>query len=225
MSVNPYQPPHEFDDVEDSVERDGESLINPKAAYTAASNLDAYAAAEYLRSKEIDAHVVEDQSGIGAFNFGLATQFHRPQVFVEESDLDTATVLMAEFDRRRHERYQQQKNAPPIEAVCEECERTSMFPATQDGTTQTCPHCHAHMDVGDLGWPEDFDFGEPETPELVHEDLNSAMDAATELNLAGHWQSAIDTYRDIAARWPEQTEYVNACILELQQKIYDAGPQ
>jgi hypothetical protein len=34
-------------------------------------------------------------------------------------------------------------------AACEECGESSEWPANSMGTTQTCPHCHAYMDVPD----------------------------------------------------------------------------
>jgi hypothetical protein len=50
-----------------------------------------------------------------------------------------------------------------VTATCEECGKTSEWPATAMGTTETCPHCHAYLDVLD---PEDdwsgVDFGSEE---------------------------------------------------------------
>ncbi len=48
-------------------------------------------------------------------------------------------------------------------AVCEECGKSSEWPAEVMGTTETCPHCQAYMDIPD---PDDdwsgVDFGESE---------------------------------------------------------------
>lgn len=50
-----------------------------------------------------------------------------------------------------------------VSVVCEECGKTSEWPASAMGTTETCPHCMAYMDVPD---PDDdwsgVDFGQPE---------------------------------------------------------------
>ena len=55
-----------------------------------------------------------------------------------------------------------------VEAVCEECGKSSQWPASQMGTTQDCPHCHNYMDVPDPeeNWDEvDFEEGEGEEGE------------------------------------------------------------
>jgi hypothetical protein len=57
-----------------------------------------------------------------------------------------------------------------VTAVCEECGKSSEWPADTMGTTDTCPNCGAYMDIPD---PDDdwsgVDFGqdeeESETPE------------------------------------------------------------
>jgi hypothetical protein len=54
-------------------------------------------------------------------------------------------------------------------AVCEDCGKSSEWPAAEMGTTQVCPHCHNYMDVPDPDeqW-DDMDFeaaGEEETEE------------------------------------------------------------
>ena len=36
-----------------------------------------------------------------------------------------------------------------VTAACEECGKTSEWPASAMGTTETCPHCTAYMDVPD----------------------------------------------------------------------------
>ncbi|VTT96381.1 Uncharacterized protein OS=Planctomyces brasiliensis (strain ATCC 49424 / DSM 5305 / JCM 21570 / NBRC 103401 / IFAM 1448) GN=Plabr_2832 PE=4 SV=1 [Gemmataceae bacterium] len=36
-----------------------------------------------------------------------------------------------------------------VTAACEECGKTSEWPASAMGTTETCPHCTAYMDIPD----------------------------------------------------------------------------
>jgi len=50
-----------------------------------------------------------------------------------------------------------------ISAECEECGRASDWPAPSMGTTETCPHCGAYMDIPDPDdeW-SDVDFGASE---------------------------------------------------------------
>jgi hypothetical protein len=50
-----------------------------------------------------------------------------------------------------------------VSAVCEDCGKSSEWPATAMGTTETCPHCTGYMDIPDPDedW-SDVDFGETE---------------------------------------------------------------
>ena len=50
-----------------------------------------------------------------------------------------------------------------VTAVCEECGKPSVWPASSMGTTETCPHCSSFMDVPDPdeNW-DDVDFGKEE---------------------------------------------------------------
>jgi hypothetical protein len=66
----------------------------------------------------------------------------------------------------------QQKRAErtgTVTAVCEDCGKSSDWPASAMGTTETCPHCGNYMDVPDPdeNWDDvDFEEGEEdnETP-------------------------------------------------------------
>ena len=53
-----------------------------------------------------------------------------------------------------------------VTATCEDCGKSSEWPATAMGTTDVCPHCGHYMDVPDPDedW-SDVDFGEPEGDE------------------------------------------------------------
>jgi hypothetical protein len=50
-----------------------------------------------------------------------------------------------------------------VTATCEDCGKSSEWPATAMGTTETCPHCSGYMDIPD---PDDdwagVDFGKEE---------------------------------------------------------------
>jgi hypothetical protein len=52
----------------------------------------------------------------------------------------------------------QKPDGPPVEVVCEECDKTSTFPAEERGSVQNCPHCGAYLDV------EPADEAEPTGP-------------------------------------------------------------
>jgi hypothetical protein len=57
-----------------------------------------------------------------------------------------------------------------VTVVCEECGKSSDWPATAMGTTEYCPHCQAYMDIPD---PEDdwsdVDFGKPDDADAEEE--------------------------------------------------------
>ncbi|MBN9118673.1 MAG: hypothetical protein J0I06_05875 [Planctomycetes bacterium] len=50
-----------------------------------------------------------------------------------------------------------------VTATCEDCGKSSEWPAASMGTTEVCPHCGRYMDVPDPDedW-SDVDFGAPE---------------------------------------------------------------
>ena len=226
MSQNPYEPPKAGPG--DSTNRppgndDLDSLESPTLAYTANGNLEAHSVVTWLRSHGLPAFAVEDHSGVGYHAFGTISQFHKAQVFVDEPDVESASELLRQFEIQRDERRRELDNQPPIESECEECGIASEFPATQNGTTQNCPHCNAFMDVGDDGWPEGFDFGKADAAETQLANADDAIDAASRMEKRGDWGDAIQAYKDIANRWSEHATYAANCIAAIQRKIDDAN--
>ena len=200
-----------------------DSLANPKLVYTANGNLEAHSLAIWLRSNGVRAYAVEDHSGVSLFAFGTLSQFHKPQVFVDEVDLPVAAGLLREFESQEDRKAKKKGDRPPIQSECEECGSTSEFPASQDGTTQNCPKCNAYMDVGNMDWPEDFDVGSEDDIESPLETDFEALDSASQLDKCGDWQEAIAAYQVIAIRWPEHVDYVANCIETIQRKIEAAS--
>ncbi len=222
MDQQPNRPSNHDDDVQSdttsSHQRDV-ALANPVHLYTAAGNLAAHSAVIWLASNGVQAHVIEDNSGVSLFAFGTISQFHQPQVFVDKSDLQRATELMREFENQQSQRLEELSDAPMITSECEECGTASQFPATQDGSTQNCPKCGVYMDVGVLDWPDDVDFDsvEPEPePEFNADDL---IHQAFHLEQDGDWAAAIELFQSIAHRWPEHATYANNSIANIQSKI------
>lgn len=68
--------------------------------------------------------------------------------------LEEETKTAEEQKRKREQR------TGTVTAVCEECGKSSEWPASEMGTTQDCPHCGEYMDVPDPdeNW-DDVDFG------------------------------------------------------------------
>jgi hypothetical protein len=54
-------------------------------------------------------------------------------------------------------------------------------------------------------------------------DAEDQMSAAAKLEASGDWDEAIAKYRDVAACWPEQTEYVENCIKNIAEKQRSAN--
>ncbi|GEM_PF-510493 len=222
MQPNPYDPP--ATQLGDSPGRtadgdDGDALETPTLAYTASGNLEAHSVVNWLRSNGMRAYAVEDNSGVSLFAFGTISQFHKPQVFVDKSDLDPAGVLLQQFEAQRDKRQAELIGSPPIDSVCEECGTASEFPASQNGTTQNCPNCNGFMDVGEIDWPDDFDFGDADEAQAPDISFDVVLDAAARLDKLGDWLASISSYRSIADRWPEHANYAANCISAIQRKI------
>lgn len=138
------------------------ALRDPFAAYDAGSNVEAHLVCGLLQDAGIPAVVVEDVSQVGVWLGGTIAEIHKPQVWIERADVERARPVLADYERRNAERRGagrgERAAGPPVEVVCEECGRRSEFPAAQEGTTQSCPHCRAYVDVGDdvgvEGWDE-----------------------------------------------------------------------
>lgn len=136
------------------------SFKEPVIVYTAQGNLEAHSIVNWLTSQGIPCYAVEDVSGASVFSIG-PSQFHKPQVYVDKVNKERAVDLLSKFENREKEAVSESDNSPPIDAECEDCGTVSTFPGSQNGTVQSCPECHAYIDVGELDWG-DVDFGEPE---------------------------------------------------------------
>jgi hypothetical protein len=115
----------------------------------------------FLEQNGIESHVTTDESPYGLWMFGLLPEIHKPQVWVDRSNLEAAKPLLMQHEERQRlhatpAKGSAERERDVIEAVCEECGKTSYFGATKNGTVQDCPHCGAYMDVGDDGCG-DFD--------------------------------------------------------------------
>lgn len=73
-----------------------------------------------------------------------------------EDSKDEVAARMAKLKQRA-------ERTGTVSAICEDCGKSSDWPASAMGTTETCPHCDAYMDIPDPDddW-DDVDFGEEE---------------------------------------------------------------
>ena len=127
----------------------------PVIVYTAATNVEAHLIVDLLHANGVPAHAVEDQSGVSLWMFGTISQFHKPNIWVDESTVQQAADLIQDFEEKRRARNHPGQGSGQIQVVCEDCGRTTTFPNSLDGTTQECANCHAYVDVGDLPWDDD----------------------------------------------------------------------
>jgi hypothetical protein len=129
-------------------------LQEPVAVYNASNNIEAQVICNILNDAGVEAYVTQDVSQVGTWLFGLLPEIHKPQVWIDRSEVDRAKPILEEYERQLIERRkadQQEiadKNAS-VQADCEECGRSSAFPSSQRGTVQDCPYCGAYVDVGD----------------------------------------------------------------------------
>ncbi len=88
---------------------------------------------------------------------GTITQFHKPQICVEQAQAERAAELIREYEnvKRLRGTADDDEEHAQVEAVCEDCGRTASFPASFNGTTQDCPICQAFVDVRELPWDDD----------------------------------------------------------------------
>lgn len=146
------------------------ALRDPVAIYNAANNMEALFVRDALVAAGVGAFATEDISQVGTWLGGLVPEIHKPQVWVERTDIERAKPLLDDFERRaadlRKAGAETGAAGPPIEAICEECGGHASFPAAQRGSVQECPHCGAFLDVGSEesldGWEEGA--GEPDPP-------------------------------------------------------------
>lgn len=131
------------------------ALHEPVAAYNAATNFEAELVKARLIEAGVEAFAVEDLSPAGLWMFGTLPEIHKPQVWVNKSDLDQARRVLQEYASELAQANRASQPADSdlgaeIEVVCEDCRKVSLFPSSQGGTVQFCPACGANVDVGDI---------------------------------------------------------------------------
>lgn len=136
-------------------------LIDPISAYNAESNMDAEIVRLCLESNGIKAFVTEDNSVVGLWAFGTLPEIHKPQVWISKADSERAARLIREHESKKSS-VLDSNATDSISAKCEDCNKESTFPGSENGTTQVCPCCGAYIDVGEFEWPMNSDNFEEE---------------------------------------------------------------
>jgi hypothetical protein len=130
----------------------------------------AAALAEWLTGKGFPSEVFDaglpGEAG-DALGFSSATVGGFEVRVADERQLEEARALLAEhaaaLEQLRTVQKRREQRTGTVTAECEECGKSSEWPASAMGTTETCPHCQKYMDIPD---PDDdwsgVDFGTDE---------------------------------------------------------------
>jgi hypothetical protein len=132
-------------------------LQEPVAVYNAGTNIEAVVVCEALVASGIEAHVVEDASPAGMWMFGLLPEIHKPQVWVDRSDVQAAEAVLTKYEQGREVDAAKVRESTLIPVQCEECGKHLVYTADREGSIETCPSCGAYVDVGECeieGWEE-----------------------------------------------------------------------
>ena len=142
---------------------------DPRCVYVGDHQHEVSLVVALLSEEGIDADAVNDAT-LGGLE-GVVSIVPRAgikgiEVWVKDlTQADAARTILAE-----HAAEVQAKQAArlsrsgSVTVVCPSCQLQSEFPASQQGTVQTCPSCRAYVDIPDpdeeTEWPDDF--GQPE---------------------------------------------------------------
>jgi hypothetical protein len=151
---------------------------DPRCVLTTSDRKAAEALAALLTEKGFPAEPVIPQMGTtasaltGETDAAVAPEF---EVWVTNPDhSEPARALIAEQREMlaavREREAKRAARIGTVTAVCEECGKSSEWPASEMGRTQECPHCGRYVDVPDPdeNW-DDVDFGSEEEAEAEPE--------------------------------------------------------
>ena len=130
-------------------------ISKPFAAYNAETFVEAQTLGTYFAENGIEAYPTLEHSNTGLSTFGgVLPEVFKHQVWIDESNVEAARPLIAEYERERLRRRpapqrSHDSETETVDALCEECGKTTAFPASQKGTVQDCKFCGAYVDVGD----------------------------------------------------------------------------
>jgi hypothetical protein len=136
---------------------------DPRCVFVGASAVEAETLAAYLSGQGVAAEVIEPHTlgGLDGLNFITGIGARGLEVWVH----DPAAVTRARelLEARAESLAAREARLGFVETECEECGARVKFPASEAGTVQDCPNCHAYLDVPDPdeSWDEDdYDGGE-----------------------------------------------------------------
>jgi hypothetical protein len=109
---------------------------SPVAIHTPRSNIDAQLITQALINSGINAATVEDISVVGQYALGTLDGIHKPQVFVDEVDVERAKRFIAE--------YQSVDRSTQIREYCYYCGFTF---ENRNGIDEVCPECGENLET------------------------------------------------------------------------------
>jgi hypothetical protein len=143
---------------------------DPRCVFVANTMANAVVTATWLSQNGIPARVMDLMTlggleGLTALAPGISAR--GLEVWVNDpADAPEADRLLAEHEAALTQQAAEAEQRQPTQVVCEDCGKSSLFPADQYGTTQDCPHCGAYLDVVEPGSLSDEpDEGEEADPE------------------------------------------------------------
>src|SRR5262245_35151253 len=101
------------------------AIKDPVSAYNAENNAEAHLLCSLLEENGIEAHVTRDESVVGLGPLGMLPGIHKPQIWIDRSNIDAAAVVLAEYERDRSQRRSEDESAQDassvVVAICEDC--------------------------------------------------------------------------------------------------------
>ena len=127
---------------------------DPKCVYVGNDFGQANVVAGWLQGQGIPAEVMNQATMGGLISPALTGATGMEVWVVDAAQAPEAIRLLGDHMVSQITRDQR---GPPLFVTCEECGKTSNFPAKQRGSVQECPHCTAYLDVEDLDAGDESD--------------------------------------------------------------------
>ena len=125
---------------------------DPKCVFVASTMGQAHIVAGWLQEHGITAEVMNPVT-MGGWGPALEAATGVEVWILNPAQAPEAILLLGEHAL---ELVTKPQAGPPLDVVCEECGKSSTFPARQRGTVQSCPHCSAYLDVEPTDGTERF---------------------------------------------------------------------
>jgi Fe-S cluster assembly iron-binding protein IscA len=114
------------------------ALRDPVSVYVPTNNAEAQLVCNLLNEEGIEAFAMEDVSQAGAFSLGLLPEIHRPQVWVDRSQVEEANDFL-----KKYEKTSLAPSGKKSADFCYQCGE-SVSPSAK-----RCPACNHELDWGD----------------------------------------------------------------------------